>query len=103
MSVYGFPWPDMLSCDKYPEDNDMCLRPVNHEKQGEFRKRAVIQCLSLPNPVYFGDSSSRKTPLLLRIFHNPFKKVKGDPGLAGRSRLIWPVVYAVSGAPLSPG
>ncbi|XGW25546.1 hypothetical protein V3C99_006729 [Haemonchus contortus] len=33
MSVYGFPWPEMLSCDKYPEDNDMCIKAMNVEKQ----------------------------------------------------------------------
>jgi len=25
MQAYGFPWPDMLDCDKFPEDNDMCI------------------------------------------------------------------------------
>ncbi|KAJ1363167.1 hypothetical protein KIN20_022963 [Parelaphostrongylus tenuis] len=33
MSIYGFPWPEMLSCEKYPEDNDMCIKAVNTEKQ----------------------------------------------------------------------
>ncbi|CAJ0602950.1 unnamed protein product [Cylicocyclus nassatus] len=33
MSVYGFPWPEMLSCDKYPEDNDMCIKAMSTEKQ----------------------------------------------------------------------
>ena len=48
MSVYGFPWPEMLSCDKYPEDNDMCLRPV--EKQGLSSQNSgrshLARCLS---------------------------------------------------------
>ena len=25
MSAYGFPWPPMLDCAKFPEDNDMCI------------------------------------------------------------------------------
>ena len=25
MSDYGFPWPPMLDCAKFPEDNDMCI------------------------------------------------------------------------------
>lgn len=25
MSTYGFPWPTMLDCDKFPLDNDMCI------------------------------------------------------------------------------
>ncbi|CAL4063757.1 unnamed protein product, partial [Meganyctiphanes norvegica] len=27
MRQYSFPWPDMLHCDKFPEDNDMCIAP----------------------------------------------------------------------------
>ncbi len=25
MKTYGFPWPTMLDCDKFPLDNDMCI------------------------------------------------------------------------------
>lgn len=25
MRVYGFPWPDILRCEKFPLDNDMCI------------------------------------------------------------------------------
>lgn len=25
MRTYGFPWPDMFHCDKFPVDNDMCI------------------------------------------------------------------------------
>lgn len=25
MGAYGFPWPAMLDCGKFPEDNDMCI------------------------------------------------------------------------------
>ena len=25
MQAYGFPWPPMLDCDKFPLDNDMCI------------------------------------------------------------------------------
>ncbi|XP_059491143.1 secreted frizzled-related protein 5-like [Neocloeon triangulifer] len=27
MLTYGFPWPDMLKCEKFPLDNDMCISP----------------------------------------------------------------------------
>ena len=29
MKTYGYPWPDMLRCDKFPMDNDMCIGPLN--------------------------------------------------------------------------
>lgn len=25
MRAYGFPWPEMFQCDKFPVDNDMCI------------------------------------------------------------------------------
>jgi len=25
MKAYGFPWPNMLNCSKFPQDNDMCI------------------------------------------------------------------------------
>jgi len=25
MLKYGFPWPDMLRCDQFPSDNDLCI------------------------------------------------------------------------------
>jgi len=31
LSAYGFSWPDMLACDRFPEDNDMCIRPQHTE------------------------------------------------------------------------
>ncbi|KAM3725722.1 Secreted frizzled-related protein [Dirofilaria immitis] len=31
MRQYGFPWPEMLSCNKYPKDNDMCIDAVSEK------------------------------------------------------------------------
>ncbi|KAL4640402.1 secreted frizzled-related protein 2 [Arapaima gigas] len=28
MSAFGFPWPDMLDCARFPEDNDLCVPPA---------------------------------------------------------------------------
>ena len=30
MLAYGFAWPDMLNCDKFPLDNDLCIKPQAH-------------------------------------------------------------------------
>ncbi|KAK6750764.1 hypothetical protein RB195_002621 [Necator americanus] len=48
MSVYGFPWPEMLSCDKYPEDNDMCIKAMNTEKQGKLARPMHARDISCP-------------------------------------------------------
>lgn len=31
MKIYGYPWPEMLSCDKFPADNDMCITTQMHD------------------------------------------------------------------------
>lgn len=28
MSAFGFPWPDMLDCERFPLDNDLCIPPA---------------------------------------------------------------------------
>lgn len=32
MKQYGFDWPDMMSCDKFPADNDMCIKSTYNEE-----------------------------------------------------------------------
>uniref|UniRef100_A0A914EFK6 Secreted frizzled-related protein 1 n=1 Tax=Acrobeloides nanus TaxID=290746 RepID=A0A914EFK6_9BILA len=29
MQQYGFPWPEILRCDKFPQDNDLCINVVS--------------------------------------------------------------------------
>ena len=38
MKAYGFPWPAMLDCDKFPEDNDMCIaaQSPGTQRDGEY-------------------------------------------------------------------
>ncbi|XP_006011139.1 secreted frizzled-related protein 2 [Latimeria chalumnae] len=31
MSAFGFPWPDMLECSRFPPDNDLCIPPASTE------------------------------------------------------------------------
>ena len=40
MATYGFPWPSMLDCDKFPLDNDMCIASMG---QSERSSRDPIQ------------------------------------------------------------
>ena len=50
MRTYGFSWPEMLNCSKYPVDNDMCIPPltptVQEPRQGEQNdnKALFIEC-----------------------------------------------------------
>ena len=34
MATYGFPWPSMLDCDKFPLDNDMCIASQSERSEG---------------------------------------------------------------------
>lgn len=34
MQTYSFPWPDMLNCDKFPLDNDMCITVQHTDAPG---------------------------------------------------------------------
>ena len=35
MLQYGFPWPEMFKCDKFPLDNDLCISLQNDKKPGK--------------------------------------------------------------------
>lgn len=34
MNKYGFPWPEMLRCDKFPFDNDLCIGQQSENNKG---------------------------------------------------------------------
>nr|CAD7408110.1 unnamed protein product [Timema cristinae] len=36
MKTYGFPWPDMFRCDKFPLDNDMCIASQSAATTGKY-------------------------------------------------------------------
>ncbi|ESO97466.1 hypothetical protein LOTGIDRAFT_73121, partial [Lottia gigantea] len=46
MQRYGFPWPDMVRCDKFPVDNDLCIEQQNHVKPDN-------NCTSCKHPLTF--------------------------------------------------
>lgn len=50
MSAFGFPWPKMLDCDRFPLDNDLCIPPAGVEnfapvtKEGESSAKLQVSC-----------------------------------------------------------
>ncbi|KAH7725513.1 sfrp2 [Aphelenchoides avenae] len=50
MRQYGFPWPEMLRCDKFPSDHDMCIKPleVSNPKSSNMCK-SCSQVVTLEN------------------------------------------------------
>lgn len=48
MKTYGFPWPTMLDCDKFPLDNDMCIASQSDkEPDGEDINVKLARLLSI--------------------------------------------------------
>ncbi|XP_026547490.1 secreted frizzled-related protein 2-like, partial [Notechis scutatus] len=35
MAAFGFPWPEMLNCSRFPGGNELCIPPVGPEDQGQ--------------------------------------------------------------------
>jgi len=51
MRNYGFPWPEMLRCDKFPLDNDLCVGLQHHrdDERGTTMKSNQNQTKCSPN------------------------------------------------------
>ncbi len=43
MSTYGFPWPSMLDCNKFPVDNDMCITAQSERQQQQQQEQQQQQ------------------------------------------------------------
>lgn len=62
MLKYGFPWPEMLRCDKYPSEEDLCIGLRNENNKGAFCLIFYIyiclpKCLSVYLPMHLLISS----------------------------------------------
>lgn len=56
MKAYGFPWPAMLGCEKFPEDNDMCISAQS------VREAAMAETEDKGGAGPVADSECRGTP-----------------------------------------
>lgn len=43
MQTYGFPWPSMLDCSRFPLDNDMCITSQSEEKTEDGKMRSSLE------------------------------------------------------------
>lgn len=50
MQTYSFPWPEMLNCDKFPLDNDMCITVQHTAAPGPGECDLYLSLLSPPCP-----------------------------------------------------
>lgn len=42
MASYGFAWPDMLHCDKFPPDNDLCIKIISNASGTLYDKYSLV-------------------------------------------------------------
>lgn len=42
MSAFGFPWPKMLDCERFPLDNDLCIPPAGIDNFAPVTKEGVV-------------------------------------------------------------
>lgn len=42
MSAFGFPWPKMLDCERFPLDNDLCIPPAGIENFAPVTKEGTF-------------------------------------------------------------
>lgn len=51
MSAFGFPWPKMLDCDRFPLDNDLCIPPAGIDNVVPVTKEGKVPILLLHHPL----------------------------------------------------
>ncbi|KAI4874248.1 hypothetical protein NFI96_028428, partial [Prochilodus magdalenae] len=65
METYGFPWPEMLQCEKFPLDNDLCI-PMqfsgNHATQTPGRALIKLEVISFEFNEAQQNKSSKACP-----------------------------------------
>ncbi|XP_069098999.1 secreted frizzled-related protein 2 [Pleurodeles waltl] len=49
MSAFGFPWPEMLECGRFPEDNDLCIPPAAADQDLPPTREALKVCEACKN------------------------------------------------------
>ena len=47
MLKYGFPWPEMLRCDKFPLDNDLCIGLQHDNKPGRLMVMMMVMMMMM--------------------------------------------------------
>lgn len=63
MLKYGFPWPEMLNCSRFPADNDMCIKPVIQQAKSKARTECLY-CSQVPTMENILDNFCRSSFVL---------------------------------------
>ncbi|XP_038675107.1 secreted frizzled-related protein 2-like [Scyliorhinus canicula] len=102
MSAFGFPWPDMLDCNRFPVDNDLCIPSATPEEARIQQEEPTICQACKPE----GEAGSNileefcKNDFALKMKVQEISYVNGDAKIIadGRSRVVFGLEgWAVSG------
>ncbi|OCT83383.1 secreted frizzled-related protein 5 isoform X2 [Xenopus laevis] len=66
MACYGYPWPEILKCDKFPEDHGMCISPITYDT-GSTRRMPRASCRDCEL-----EEASTSKPILDTFCNNDF-------------------------------
>lgn len=53
MSFYGYKWPDMVRCDKFPEETEMCIRGQSPSTEASMYDKPTLNCQACNQPNTF--------------------------------------------------
>lgn len=63
MSAFGFPWPDMLDCSRFPKDNDLCIPLASSDHILPVTREGKSPLLPSPRcPTLGGPGEPRRAP-----------------------------------------
>ncbi|XP_078078790.1 secreted frizzled-related protein 2-like [Mustelus asterias] len=84
MSAFGFPWPDMLDCNRFPVENDLCIPSAISEEERARQEESTVchACTS---------EGEAKSNILEHLCKNDFAlkmKVKDISYLNGDAKII---------------
>lgn len=81
MKTYGFDWPDMLACNQYPEDNDMCIKLIHDVKPDN-------NCSACRHPLTFESLIDHycRADVVMRATIRDIKNLQGDSHLVLRKK-----------------
>lgn len=52
MACYGYPWPEILNCSKFPADHELCIAAVSTDENSSSRRSKlffIFSCYSICN------------------------------------------------------
>uniref|UniRef100_A0A8C7E1M9 FZ domain-containing protein n=1 Tax=Naja naja TaxID=35670 RepID=A0A8C7E1M9_NAJNA len=84
MAAFGFPWPEMLNCSRFPGGNELCIPPVGPEDQGQPPREDTV-CTACT------DSGPSEKDFLEKVCNQDFAlkmTIKSLTGIGGDLKVI---------------